>query len=96
MQRDFRYRTIGILSIASIVAASAITVSGQYSLTVNKERLENARNEPQNWLLMNGDYGANRYSRLTQINRDNVGSLRMVWALFVEAHRVSRVVLDSV
>ena len=41
MQRDFRYRTIGILSIASIVAASAITVSGQYSLTVNKERLEN-------------------------------------------------------
>jgi len=83
MQRDFRYRTIGILSIASIVAASAITVSGQYSLTVNKERLENARNEPQNWLLMNGDYGANRYSRLTQINRDNVGSLRMVWALAI-------------
>ena len=83
MQREFRYRTIAILSIAAIVAASAITVSGQYSLTVNKERLENARNEPQNWLLMNGDYGANRYSRLTQINRDNVGDLRMVWALAI-------------
>ena len=30
MQREFRYRTIAILSIAAIVAASAITVSGQY------------------------------------------------------------------
>ena len=38
-------------------------------------------NEPQNWLLMNGDYGSTRYSKLTQINRDNVKNLRMVWAL---------------
>ena len=43
MQREFRYRTIAILSIAAIVAASAITVSGQYSLTVNKERLEKTK-----------------------------------------------------
>jgi len=30
---------------------------------------------------MNGDYGATRYSKLTQINRDNVRSLRLVWAM---------------
>ena len=30
---------------------------------------------------MNGDYGSTRYSKLTQINRDNVKNLRMVWAL---------------
>ena len=65
----------------ALVVASAITLGGQYSLTVTKDRLINAQNEPQNWLLMNGDYGSQRYSRLTQINRDNVENLRMVWAL---------------
>ncbi len=31
--------------------------------------------------MMNGDYGSTRYSKLAQINRDNVKNLRMVWAL---------------
>jgi alcohol dehydrogenase (cytochrome c) len=30
---------------------------------------------------MNGDYGSTRYSKLGQINRDNVKNLRMVWAM---------------
>jgi alcohol dehydrogenase (cytochrome c) len=50
-------------------------------MTVNKDRLLNAHNEPQNWLMMNGDYASTRYSKLSQINRDNVKNLRMVWAL---------------
>lgn len=66
-----------------IVAAAAATIDGQYSLTVSKDRLLNAQNEPQNWLLMNGDYGSQRYSKLTQINRENVGDMRMVWALAI-------------
>ena len=70
-----------LLACALVVGAAAITLDGQYSLTVNQDRLINAQNEPQNWLLMNGDYGSIRYSRLTQINRDTVGDLRMVWAL---------------
>ena len=70
-----------VLACAIVVAASAITLGGQYSLTVSKDRLINAQNEPQNWLLMNGDYGSQRYSKLTQVNRDNVQNLRMVWAL---------------
>ena len=64
-----------------IMTSSAITLQGQYSLTVTKDRLINAQNEPQNWLLMNGDYGSMRYSKLTQIDRENVSNLRMVWAL---------------
>ena len=72
--------TLGCALIVAIATASS-TVLGQYSLTVNKERLLNAQNEPQNWLLMNGDYNALRYSRLTQINRTNVKDLRMVWAM---------------
>ena len=70
-----------ILGCAGIAVAWVVTLGGQYSLTVNEDRLINAQNEPQNWLLMNGDYGSMRYSKLTQINRDNVSDLRMVWAL---------------
>ena len=70
-----------LLVCAVIAVAWVATLGGQYSLTVNKDRLVNAQNEPQNWLHMNGDYGSQRYSKLTQINRDNVGDLRMVWAL---------------
>src|SRR5919198_2842539 len=68
------------LIIAAVAAVSAVAFA-QYTMTVNKDRLLNAQNEPQNWLMMNGDYGSQRYSKLTQINRENVKDLRMVWAL---------------
>jgi alcohol dehydrogenase (cytochrome c) len=74
-------KTLTALAVALAALAASTTLSGQYSLTVNKDRLINAANEPQNWLLMNGDYGSLRYSKLTQINRQNVKDLRMVWAL---------------
>jgi len=69
------------LAGVSITALTASEPSAQYKMTVNKERLVNAQNEPQNWLMMNGDYSSQRYSKLTQINRDNVKNLRIVWAL---------------
>jgi alcohol dehydrogenase (cytochrome c) len=74
-------RAIRFALVALAVAAASVTLPAQYSLTVNKDRLNNAQNEPQNWLLMNGDYAGLRYSRLTQINRDNVKNLRMVWTM---------------
>ena len=64
-----------------LAAALAVAAFAQYNMTVNKDRLINAQNEPQNWLMMNGDYGSTRYSKLSQINRENVKNLRMVWAL---------------
>ena len=76
-----RHHSRTIAALACAVVAAAATLTAQYSLTVNKDRLINASNEPQNWLLMNGDYGSQRYSRLTQINRENVKNLRMVWTL---------------
>ena len=69
------------LLCALVGVASTVVLCGQYTITVNRDRLINAQNEPQNWLLMNGDYGSQRYSKLTQINRENVKDLRMVWAL---------------
>ena len=70
------------LALAALISgAIALPAAAQYKLTVNGDRLVNAQNEPQNWLLMNGDYASTRYSRLTQINRDNVKDMRMVWAM---------------
>jgi alcohol dehydrogenase (cytochrome c) len=63
------------------VSFGAATLAAQYTMTVNNDRLINAQSEPQNWLMMNGDYAATRYSKLSQINRGNVKNLRMVWAL---------------
>ena len=70
-----------VLAGAPLAVMVASPLAAQYKMTVNKERLVNAQNEPQNWLMMNGDYASSRYSKLTQINRDNVKNLRMVWAL---------------
>ena len=60
------------LAGVSLAALVAFPLAAQYKMTVNKERLLNAQNEPQNWLMMNGDYASTRYSKLTQINRDSV------------------------
>ena len=72
---------IAALAGASVLALAGAVPAAEYKITVNRDRLINAQNEPQNWLLMNGDYGSMRYSKLTQINRDNVKNLRLVWAL---------------
>ena len=66
---------------AIVISATTYAATTGYSMTVNSDRLLNAQNEPQNWLIMNGDYGSMRYSKLTQINRDNVKNLRIVWAM---------------
>src|SRR5437588_12094649 len=85
MEIAMRHRSPTFVRLATVTAAATVltaaTLVAQYKMTVNRDRLVNAQNEPQNWLMMNGDYGSQRYSKLTQITRDNVKSLRMVWAL---------------
>src|SRR5581483_1723241 len=75
--RPFLVPLVGV----SFLVVGFASVTAEYSMTVNRDRLMNAQNEPQNWLMMNGDYGSTRYSKLSQINRENVKNLRMVWAL---------------
>src|SRR4051794_28597214 len=89
--RSRKFVTVACAAMAgvSITVLAASLAAAQYKMTVNKERLLNAANEPQNWLMMNGDYGSTRYSRLTQINRDNVKKMRLVWALALGACRTS-------
>src|SRR5215510_1853734 len=79
--RRFAAVAAAVLTGVSLLALTSSQPQAQYKLTVNRERLLNAQNEPQNWLMMNGDYGSQRYSKLTQINRENAKDLRLVWAL---------------
>ena len=48
--------------------------------------------QPGDWLTYNGNFSANRYSPLKQINRDNVSSLKVKWLFPIsyfglDAHR---------
>ncbi len=45
------------------------------------QRILQAENEPESWLTYNGGYNSQRYSRLTQIDKENVGDLELRWLL---------------
>ncbi len=47
---------------------------------VTWERLVNAEDEPENWMMYSGTLDSQRYSRLDQINTGNVTELEMKWS----------------
>lgn len=47
---------------------------------VTWERLVNAGSEPENWMMYSGTLDSQRYSRLDQINKNNVTELEMKWS----------------
>ena len=47
---------------------------------VTADRLRNADNEPENWLVYGGTYRSLRYSQLDQVNVNNVHTLKAAWA----------------
>ncbi len=46
---------------------------------VTAERLLNAANEPSQWMTYGGTYDEQRFSRLKEINKDNVKTLGLAW-----------------
>ncbi len=62
-------------ALALVLAAPA------YAADATQERLNNADAEPQNWLLPMQNYASHRYSRLDEINRDNVANLRVAFTV---------------
>ena len=66
---------------------------------VTWERLVNAVNEPHNWLMYNGTLDSQRYSRLDQIDTDNVGQLKLMWAHHIpqlDRNETTPLVVDGV
>ena len=75
------------LAFVLVLFASNQLVSGQESgditpqlRPVTWERLVNAADEPENWLMYSGTLDSQRFSGLDQIHNRNVGELELKWA----------------
>jgi alcohol dehydrogenase (cytochrome c) len=64
--------------ILAAITATALTLNGQ-GLPVTYERLSKADREPGNWLMYSSNYNSWRFSRLDQINTQNVNRLHVKW-----------------
>jgi len=70
-------RTFLLASVAGLTAAPA------FAGDVTPDRLINADQEPQNWLMNHRTYDAQRYSPLDKINKDNVKGLKLAYAVAI-------------
>ncbi len=72
---------LALLSASGLVSATGIDrlESVLYPNYVTDDMLRNGDIDAQNWLHYGKDYQMTRYSGLSQINRDNVKSLRPAW-----------------
>ena len=74
-----------LLFLFPVTTASLAQVLSQAPVTpdftpVTWERLVNAADEPENWLMYSSTLDSQRHSRLTQVNTDNVTELELKWA----------------
>jgi alcohol dehydrogenase (cytochrome c) len=67
-----------LLSTAAAVGLASFSLAAQAAPTT-PERLLNAENEPQNWLMTLANYSSWNYSKLSQINKSNVANLKVVF-----------------
>src|SRR3954471_15359267 len=67
--------------ILIVLAAALLASTAAQTADVTFERLRNP--EPQNWLMNHGDFGAQRYSALDQINQSNVKNLKLKFAVAI-------------
>ena len=72
-------RTFAALMISLGFGAAGSAVAAD----VTADRLINADREPQNWLMNHRTYDAQRYSPLDKINKSNVKSLKLAYAVAV-------------
>jgi alcohol dehydrogenase (cytochrome c) len=76
------YRSIKLVSWKFALLAGTVTAAWPaLSAEVTPQRLINADKEPQNWLMNHRTYDGQRYSPLERINRGNVKSLKVAYAV---------------
>ena len=68
---------------AALVGAALLAAGPAYAADVTSERLVNADKEPQNWLMNHRTYDAQRYSPLDKVNKGNIKSLKLAYALAI-------------
>ena len=81
MRRTGWVGAVLLLLAAQTVPGQELAGEGMPVLSpVTWERLVNSDDEPHNWLMYHGALHGQRYSRLDQIDRENVGRLELKWA----------------
>ena len=79
--------------------AVALLALGTLHAQVTYDRLLKAPSEPNNWMTYSGSYQSWRYSSLDQINRQNIGNLRVAWVRQMPtSHRIEAtpIVVDGI
>src|SRR5262249_46457270 len=65
----------------ALFSGTALIAMPAVAADVTPDRLINADKEPQNWLMNHRTYDGQRYSPLARINRENVKSLKLAYAV---------------
>jgi alcohol dehydrogenase (cytochrome c) len=73
------------LAISAVVVVFGLTSAARAQQTrapasVTSQRLATADESPNGWLMYGRDYGAHRYSALSEIDRSNVKRLHLAWS----------------
>ncbi len=55
------------------------TISAQACVS-QADELQKLQNDPANWVMPAGNYNNQRYSSLSEINKDNINNLNMAWS----------------
>jgi alcohol dehydrogenase (cytochrome c) len=77
-------RTTLTMTVMSLVAISMFATAWPiFAAEVTPDRLANADKEPQNWLMNHRTYDSQRYSPLDKINKGNVKSLKLAYAVAI-------------
>jgi len=63
----------------SLVVAAVAATSIAFSTAHANEEVTNLASNPANWVIPTGDYANTRYSKLSEINADNVADLKVAW-----------------
>ncbi|TIR43067.1 MAG: PQQ-dependent dehydrogenase, methanol/ethanol family [Mesorhizobium sp.] len=66
---------------AYLLTTAALMSFGAVHMTSANEELMKMSSDPKNWAMPTGDYANTRYSKLNQINKDNVKNLQVKWTM---------------
>ena len=81
-----------------LILTTAMTLGGTVAATANAD-LQALMDDPNQWAIQTGDYANTRYSKLDQINKDNVGDLQVAWTFstgVLRGHEGSPLVVGDV
>jgi lanthanide-dependent methanol dehydrogenase len=81
---------------SALASALLVTVMAAPAMA-NQDVIKNTA-DPKQWTLQTGDYANTRYSKLDQINRDNVKTLKVAWTFstgVLRGHEGSPLVVGS-